>query len=252
MSRLEHTARNFAERQVGSQLAETLGVQTIARLGGWAIRKQFEIFGPMGRIESDSPEAIARGALERGALMKEWELTMFVAAIQAHNPRNVAEIFPDNGGKTFALAHASSSEATITTVGYRSSSQRAKKRLQSYIGLDQNLHIITSDPCNVNTQLAFGNQHELRSLDLLFIDGEQADQGIKTCVERYIPFVKPGGYVAIHGISGTRLKGEQQVPEYWHELALKYPGAINTFQEEETRYGNPVWGGIGLIRTPDQ
>lgn len=86
------------------------------------------------------------------------------------------------------------------------------------------------------------------SYDFLFIDGDHSYDGVRRDFELYAPLVAPGGVIALHDVSveqPARVRAQHDVVPYWNQIRALY--------EHEEIYdstGEP-WGGIGVLRVPD-
>ncbi len=79
-----------------------------------------------------------------------------------------------------------------------------------------------------------------QQLDFLFIDADHSYEGVKSDYEKYAPFVRKGGCIAIHDIKNTPQHRDMDcfVSKFWQEL----PGQKMEFIDEQY-----AWGGIGAV-----
>jgi predicted O-methyltransferase YrrM len=81
-----------------------------------------------------------------------------------------------------------------------------------------------------------------RPVDMLFIDGDHTYDGVSADYDMYSPLVRPGGLIGFHDICQHPSMEFVQVNRFWATL----DGDLETFISEP-----PTWGGIGVIRVPD-
>lgn len=123
-----------------------------------------------------------------------------------------------------------------------------------------NIHYITGDSHDPETmaqllikmQQVLGNRKSsetafktMRSVDVLFIDGDHSLDGTIKDFNDYKDLVRPGGLVAFHDIVDSPEHREQgcHVADFWNQLKLQY---------DHVEYiSEPLhWGGIGIIKLP--
>ena len=78
-----------------------------------------------------------------------------------------------------------------------------------------------------------------RQLDLLFIDGDHAYEGVKSNFEMYAPFARDGALIAFHDILKHSSEGGG-VDRYWNEIKAGY---------RHVEFISPPmqFGGIGVL-----
>ncbi len=194
---------------------------------------------------------LARGAVALGAIQKRSELAAFLAVVLERPPQTVVEIGLGGGGMLWALCQAAAPDATIVSIdlpggpyGGHISETVVHDRLRAYAGENQTIHFIQAssfDPLTVETVRSL-----VRSVDLLFIDGDHTYDGVAADYRLYAPLVTQGGMVAFHDILPVDNLPECQVAKLWAQLhgdkiAITSPSELHG-------YFGGRWGGIGVLR----
>jgi len=64
------------------------------------------------------------------------------------------------------------------------------------VGLFHNVNVLKGDSAKMGR--AWGQQHPIKRIDLLFIDGDHTYQGCKRDIEAWTPYVNSGGWIIFH------------------------------------------------------
>jgi len=182
------------------------------------------------------PLAIARTAVaDHGAIQKVGELSAFLALVMDLDPLElVVEVGSFDGGTLWAWQQIC---PEVVGVDLPPPGHEDTVRLNS-LGC-QIVCGDSHDPATLNRLEAL---IEGRSVDMLFIDGDHTYDGVKADYEMYAPLVRPGGLVGFHDICQHPSMPFVQVNRFWATL----DGDLETFISFP-----PIWGGIGVIRVPD-
>ena len=85
-----------------------------------------------------------------------------------------------------------------------------------------------------------------KKLDLLFIDGDHSEAGVREDFLNFAAFVRTGGLIAFHDIVPHNVHLSCQVHVFWAQLK----SVMNTVEIID-RDGFDCWGGIGVVYVPD-
>jgi predicted O-methyltransferase YrrM len=89
------------------------------------------------------------------------------------------------------------------------------------------------DKLNIPYQLHVSNTHDYpwdKPIDFLFIDAGHDEANVKVDIEKYIPFVKSGGFVVFHDYDGSK---DPSVTPHW---AITHYGDIATGTWKQVYY----------------
>ncbi len=166
--------------------------------------------GPFfGDFLSELRRAIAPGGSEFGV-----GLTLFslAASIQA---KSIVEIGRFKGFSTLALAAA----CKLQDTGWTEPAAARQRPDQDYAALAGKTIVVSIDPAprpeaqTLLTRLGLSSYvqcHDVRSdaytptqpIDLLFIDGGHSAADVRSDLQRFVPWVRPGGYFILHDYFG--------------------------------------------------
>lgn len=163
-----------------------------------------------------------------GAMQNEVELRAIVGKVAELGPRIVVEIGCGNGG-TLWLWRQSGAEVLAITLPNPNPGYPISHGAQVHLA-DSHL---PQSAAWLESALAG------RPVDLLHIDGDHAYGGAKDDLERYLPFVRPGGLVLLHDIANDR--DAPDVGRFWREIRQSWP------RTEEIVAAGPRPLGFGLI-----
>jgi predicted O-methyltransferase YrrM len=199
--------------------------------------------------------ALARGAIERGAIQKFGELSPFLNLLQKSRLKTVVEIGTAKGGTLWALCQIADPKATIVSIdlpggpfggGYTKKTQEVFKTWRKP---GQRIHFFRLDSHNAATKIALRRILGKRLIDVLLIDGDHTYAGAKQDWEMYSPLVRKDGLIAFHDILHHPAAPSCQVEVVWKEIKPKY------WTTEIKDLSQPTWGGIGVVkfrRKPDK
>ncbi len=201
------------------------------------VARYIRIQASLGRLKREADLCLDRPAelvsrvfeYDRGnikPLQVEEELAWLLARVRNLKPRTVLEIGTANGGTLFLWTRLADAEATIVSIdlpggkfggGYPSHWGTIYRR---FARSTQKLHLLrenSHDPeTKVKAERLFGGE----PIDLLFIDGDHAYEGVKQDWEQYSALVRPGGMVVFHDIAGNY--DDTQVKRLWDSIKPDY------------------------------
>ena len=149
------------------------------------------------------------------------ELAAFLEMVQEARPRTILEIGTGRGGTTVLLACAAPDDVLLVSVDLPIGASRAPL-LAAAGRASQQIKCVRADSHDAGTRRKVEALFGGRQVDLLFIDGDHASEGVRKDLELYAPLVKPGGWIAFHDIVPGVHEAVGGVPELWVELRAKY------------------------------
>jgi predicted O-methyltransferase YrrM len=167
------------------------------------------------------------------------EVVELVSVVKAAAPKRVLEIGTDNGGTLFLLAWASALDARILSLDIRVYGRLRRLLYRSFGRGRQSVKLHTGDSHSEETRLAVQRHFRMRPLDMLFIDGDHAYDGVRRDYELYAPLVRPGGLIAFHDIVEGPESSVGGVPRFWREVR-------SDLRDVSEIVESPEQGGYGL------
>ena len=206
----------------------------------------------------DEWDQVARDAIDRFALQKPDELAPFLRFLAARGaPEVVVEIGTAQGGMLFALAQVAADDALLVSIdlpgGDRDETSEDDKygardtdKMASYVKKGQTVEFLQADSHSPATRGCLERILESRGaeIDVLFIDGDHAYDGVKRDFEIYSPMVGPQGVVAFHDIVTHANHRGSEVDRLWSEI--KNDHSFREFKAPGD-WGWGPWGGIGVL-----
>ena len=164
------------------------------------------------------------------------------------NARYLCEIGTKQGGTLVLLMQFLSATTNFVSVDITMPFLRqialaqAKQR-------DQQLKFIVADSHKQETLDKVRSALQGNELDVLFIDGDHAYEGVKTDFELYSPLVREGGIIVFHDImkdfrtrQGIQTESKTGgVPQFWQEIKASYTVTELIDNPDQDGYG------IGII-----
>jgi cephalosporin hydroxylase len=177
------------------------------------------------------------------------EITRLLELLAREPPTAVLEIGTAWGGTLFLLTRVAAEEATLVSVDIPEGSMAAVNATRgslyrSFARASQRVEFVRADSHAAATRVAIERLFEGRGVDFLVIDGDHGAEGVRADFRDYVELVAPGGRIAFHDIVPGDPDRTGEVPEFWQELRLSYPG---TFEEIVEDWGQGGFG-IGLLR----
>jgi predicted O-methyltransferase YrrM len=178
------------------------------------------------------------------------ELRRFGEIVSSAKPKAVLEIGTLRGGTLFVLCKLSDPDATIISVDlpggpYGGSYNFIQAALyRRFRKPQQSVHLLRADSHLESTKEAV--RQISPKLDLLFIDGDHTQAGVKRDFELYSPLVRSGGMVVFHDIvphDMSKFPSEKAcgVDRFWREIKASY------HHLEIIDDPNQGWAGIGIV-----
>ena len=152
------------------------------------------------------------------------EIAEFISLLYERKPKTLLEIGTASGGTLFLLSRSASENATVISIdmlyGKFGGGYYAWKipLYRSFAMPRQRLHLIRDDSHNAGTVKKIGGILKGTKIDLLFIDGDHAYEGVKKDFELYAPFVSKGGIIAFHDIVIHPRETGCEVHRFWEEV----------------------------------
>lgn len=201
----------------------------------------------------DETTQLARISLHRGAIQKVEELAPFLRLVRERQPEVVCEIGTAQGGTLYGLCQSAHPEATVVSIdlpgadfggkGVDTYGERNVARMARFGQPEQDLHFLRANSQLDATRVALERILDGRTIQLLFIDGDHAYEGVRRDYELYSPLVD--GLVAFHDIVPHPHIPETQVHRFWRELSGEKSEFI--VRGDFRMWGE--WGGIGVLET---
>jgi predicted O-methyltransferase YrrM len=243
------------ERLVGDQgLREQMGRAARQKAERFTIQEHAHKWNHLYEsLIGDEYDQIARDAIGKLALQKPGECAAFLRYIGDRKPKVVVEIGTAQGGMLYALAQLAADDAHIISIDFPGGDlggtipdvygERDTEKMRSYIRASQRVEFLQMDSQHRATRATLDRILGGRPIDLLFIDGDHAYQGVKNDFELYSPLVAPDGLIAFHDIMSHKAI-DVEVDRLWNEIKHDY--AYREFIGTED-WGWGVWGGIGVL-----
>jgi predicted O-methyltransferase YrrM len=177
------------------------------------------------------------------------EIAAFVERVRALRPRAVLQIGTCTGGTLFLLTRFAASDAVVVSVdlphgsfggGY---SPWLDPLFRSFARDAQRVRLVLGDSHAPATLACVREELGGRPVDVLFVDGDHAYEGVARDYELYAPLVRPGGIVAFHDIVPGPPENVGGVPGFWRALKQTEPD-----HEELVESWDQGSAGIGVIR----
>ena len=196
------------------------------------------------------PWRVARHAIGHGAIQKEDELRALLELLAGRKLKSILEIGTLHGGTLYALCQIAHPYATIISLdlpgGPFGGGPNAddEQRIPTYAGPGQSIAIIRADSHEsdtVRTVESIVYRRPGTMLDLLLIDGDHREAGVRSDYELYSPFVKTSGLIVFHDIVPHPDAPDCQVDVVWEELKRRHR------HREIISSDGGEWGGIGVL-----
>jgi predicted O-methyltransferase YrrM len=178
------------------------------------------------------------------------ELREFLLFVQELRPRAVLEIGTALGGTFFLLTRVAAPDAVLVTVDLSSPQDlrfgggdvgRRAPLYEAFAVDQQRVRFLAGDSHTPEMRERVETEFAGREVDLLFIDGDHSEEGVRTDYRLYRDLVRAGGAIAFHDIveGDARLVGG--VPRFWQSVRTQ---ESREFVADRTQGG---WG-IGVLR----
>ena len=191
-----------------------------------------------GVASIDDALDLAYGFSFAGVAFEPWqersEIRSLLTSIALLRPKTILEIGTSNGGTLFLFARVAAPDALILSIdlphgefggGYP---PWRGHLYRSFASRRQRIQLLRADSHELETLEATRAALEGRPIDVLFIDGDHAYDGVKGDFEMYGPLVRDGGMIAFHDIVPLRPSGPRprhdfdlqggEVSEFWADL----------------------------------
>lgn len=174
------------------------------------------------------------------------EIEALLALIRAEHPRRVLEIGTANGGTLYLLAWASSADAELLSLDIQRYDRLRRRLFKSFGRKRKRVVVMHADSHLDTTREAVTQFFDSLPIDLLFIDGDHSEAGVRRDYELYAPLVRRGGLIAFHDIVAGVADRVGGVPAFWREVRSTLDDPVE-FVESGNQGG---WGiGVGRARS---
>jgi predicted O-methyltransferase YrrM len=193
------------------------------------------------------------------AIQNDHELSQFLKIVAAKQPRLVVEIGTARGGVLFCLCQVAHPNAFLISIdlpgGANCGGQSSKERelFATFAGPSQRMEFIPRDSHDALTKEHLRQALSGRKIDLLFVDGDHAYDGVKQDFDMYKDLMAGDGMIAFHDIElfPDEWGPDTGVGTFWKELSARYPvteivDTNGTARREKLPNELSRWG-IGLV-----
>lgn len=176
------------------------------------------------------------------------ELRAFLRLVREQQPRTLLEIGTALGGTLFLLTRAAAADATIVSIdlsddlrfgGGRVAQRR--KLFEAFALDEQHVSFLVGDSHDPEMRTRVEAILKGRPVDVLMIDGDHTEEGVRSDFELYSDLVRPDGLIAFHDIVDGRPDLVGGVPRFWR--SVKTDGALELVEDPD----QGGWG-IGVLR----
>jgi cephalosporin hydroxylase len=120
--------------------------------------------------------------------------------------------------------------------------------VRSYARGQQRIEILPGDSHDPDV-LAHASSLLGRQPDFVFVDGDHTYAGVQTDYQMYAPLLRPGGLIVFHDIVKHRVETGCEVDRLWDEIKSAYD--YTELADQRPDPGRGPWGGIGVLRVPE-
>ncbi len=184
-----------------------------------------------------------------GAMQRVWELASLVSVVRGLRPRTVLEIGTYRGGTLACWSALATAEAHLICIDrmdaeFSVPAEAAHRaHLRGLIRPGQRLTFLALDSQSPSTLQAVTDALAAATLDLLWIDGDHRDAGVRRDFALYSPLVRAGGLIAFHDIHPDPAFPDNQSHHLWRELGRDRP--VREFIDQDHPGGTGM--GIGVL-----
>lgn len=186
----------------------------------------------------DGPSSDIRQAMMAGASQDPWELWRALVAVTVTDPKVIVEIGCDRGG-TLALWRSVCERVygiTLADNSYETGGSGLELVPHGAV-----VHIGDSHSAAARTWLISQLWDQPGAgVDVLVLDGDHSEAGVRADLKDYGPLVRPGGLILLHDIaSPEEVARPVEVGKVWPDLKARY-----MTEEICNPDGGPGWGVI--------
>jgi predicted O-methyltransferase YrrM len=179
------------------------------------------------------------------------EILPLYRMVRAQRPRVVVELGTALGGTLYLWAQAAADDAVLVSVDLPRGplgGGHPACRLSFYRAFAreaQHLHLLRRDSRDPATVASLADLLGGRPIDFLFIDADRSYEGVVDNVRLYGCLVRPGGFIALHGIVPNPRDPGIEVYRLWRHI--RRSGDVMEWVCPD-RFGHAP--GTGLLRVP--
>jgi predicted O-methyltransferase YrrM len=173
------------------------------------------------------------------------EIVPFLGEVALEQPRTILEIGTAAGGSLFLLSRVAAADALLVSLDWARAGTNDRRRpiYEALARPGQRVEFLFADSHAPRTVERVRAELAGRSVDLLFIDGDHSQAGVRADWDMYGPLVRSGGLVAFHDIVPGSEEEVGGVPGLWQELKT-------ADAREYVRDWQQGGYGIGVLRKP--
>jgi cephalosporin hydroxylase len=155
------------------------------------------------------------------------ELRDFLVLVHQLKPRAVLEIGTGRGGTLFLFTRVAGPDAILVSIDLSSGADlrfgggnvKHRRPLFEAFALDgQRVHFLDGDSHAPAMRERVERELCGREVDVLFIDGDHTEEGVRSDFELYGDLVRRGGIIAFHDIVDAKADLVGGVPEFWRSV----------------------------------
>jgi predicted O-methyltransferase YrrM len=202
-------------------------------------------------IVASGPRAVllTRAAQHRGALQKTREFAGLIAFLRRRTLGVVVEIGTFDGGTLWTWCQIAEPNALLVSIDLpREMGGRASgdsDSLRSFARDGQRIELVRDDSHADRTLARVRDILDGREIDLLFIDGDHTDDGVRRDYQMYAPLVGRGGVTVFHDVLPHPEVPGCEVHRLWDEL--RRANRVEEFIDANNTGAQGQWGGIGVV-----
>jgi len=203
----------------------------------------------MFQCSIDVPQLVSRLQLVMGG-QHHGEIVPFCEwVLERGRPARILEIGAGHGGTTELLGHLATTAIISVDLPSGASSGLdevdCRGRNERLAEIHGHFHGILGDSRAPETLSRVAEILGEESLDLLFIDGDHTESGVRADFQSYLPFVRRGGIVAFHDINSDAFESHGvEVHRFWRRLKATQHAVGHDVREFSIA---AIWGGIGAV-----
>lgn len=215
-----------------------------------------------------NPKELSELAMLHGAMQKPEELELLCQFLEGKNAESILEIGTGRGGTLWLWHHLAGNKTVISIDLWGGDfgggpSPEDMERIENWLDKRQNTFIGNRDSHKEETVAEVKEALQsvgAEKLDILYIDGDHAYEGVKKDFEMYSPVVTPGGFIIFHDILEHPPELNCHVKEFWDEIKSNYQhqefcvtnsgGMLKTMPQYKVQETTLAWGGIGVLIWP--
>jgi len=189
-------------------------------------------------------EAVVDRGFSVGMVQERSEVIALATFLSALQPKNVLEIGAGEGGLFYVLCQFATGKTVSVDLPAGPygglSFERADERDSQMSSWGDAVSLVRGDSDSAETLSAVEDVLGDERLDFVLIDSDHSYEGVARAFELYLPFVRPGGWIALHDVvdSSHHRRHGVHVARFWREIKG---------QRVQWSCGED-WAGFGLVQ----